>query len=61
MRRDHTKGLNKIKNNILLKFFLRDVNLILLSPLLKKEFEKFNYRDIFFLPNGIKESIYKRG
>ena len=59
----HTKGINKFvsiskKNLKLTNFFLKDVNLILLSPLLKKDFEKITtYNEILYLPNGIDNNI----
>jgi len=59
----HTKGIDKFisisnKNLKLTNFFLKDVNLILLSPLLKKDFEKITtYNEILYLPNGIDNNI----
>jgi glycosyltransferase involved in cell wall biosynthesis len=59
----HTKGVDKFVskskiNYFLTKFFVKDVNLILLSPLLKKDFNKINsYKKIFFLPNGVEDNL----
>lgn len=57
----HTKGVNEFvssspRNLALTQFFLQDVNLILLSPMLKDDFEKVQtYKNIFFLPNGVED------
>jgi len=55
----HTKGLDRLKNNkftkLLLKRFLRNSNLILLSPILKGEFEEYDYKKVYYLPNGVKD------
>jgi len=59
----HTKGINKFvsvskKNLKLTNFFLKDVNLILLSPLLKDDFKKIdNYKNILYLPNGVENNL----
>ena len=59
----HTKGVDeyvsKSKINMLLtKFFIKDVNLILLSPLLEKDFEKVKiYKKVYFLPNGVEDVL----
>ena len=59
----HTKGvdeyISKSKLNLFLtKFFIKDVNLILLSPILEKDFEKVKvYKKIFFLPNGVEDKL----
>ena len=59
----HTKGVDeyvsKSKLNLLLtKFFIENVNLILLSPLLKKDFDKVKvYKRVFFLPNGVEDNM----
>jgi len=59
----HTKGideyisLSKINFN-LTSFFIKDVNLILLSPLLEDDFKKLDsYKSILFLPNGVEDSL----
>lgn len=57
----HTKGVNDFvaassRNISLTRFFLRDVNLILLSPMLQDDFQKVQtYKNIFFLPNGVED------
>jgi glycosyltransferase involved in cell wall biosynthesis len=59
----HTKGVNTFvescnRNLKLTSFFVKDINLILLSPLLKNDFEKVNtYKQIFYLPNGVENNI----
>ncbi len=59
----HTKGIDEFVstsriNLILTSFFIRNVNLILLSNLLSDDFNKVRtYKEIFYLPNGIKDSI----
>ena len=57
----HTKGIEDFvsasKRNLkLTKFFVKDVNLVLLSPLLEKDFEKVQtYKKVYLLPNGIED------
>ncbi|MEA1955092.1 MAG: glycosyltransferase family 4 protein [Campylobacterota bacterium] len=59
----HTKGINEYissskKNFILTSFFIKNVNLILLSPLLRNDFQKLDsYKSIVFLPNGVEDSL----
>jgi glycosyltransferase involved in cell wall biosynthesis len=59
----HTKGVDihvsKSKKNLKLTcFFVKNVNLILLSPLLKDDFDKVRtYNQMFFLPNGVKDIL----
>lgn len=59
----HTKGVEAYissskKNFLLTKFFIKNVNLILLSPLLKDDFKKLDsYKSILFLPNGVEDSL----
>ena len=58
----HTKGIDEFvsssKINLnLTSFFIRNVNLILLSNLLSDDFNQVRtYKEIFYLPNGIKDS-----
>jgi len=58
----HTKGIDKFvssssRNLKLTSFFVKNVNVILLSPLLKKDFEKINtYKRVLFLPNGVENN-----
>lgn len=55
----HTKGVNEFvlasKRNLnMTRFFVKDINLVLLSPLLEKDFENVtSYKQIHFLPNGV--------
>jgi len=59
----HTKGIEQFvsatsRNLKLTNFFIKDVNIILLSPLLEKDLEKVSkYKSILFLPNGVEDSI----
>ena len=57
----HTKGLDKITTSRvmkgLLRRFLKGANIIVLSPLLKDEFEEYDYKKIYFLPNGVEDSF----
>ena len=61
----HTKGIDQYISNSkinfkLTSFFIKDVNLILLSPLLKADFDKLkSYKSILFLPNGVEDSLQK--
>jgi glycosyltransferase involved in cell wall biosynthesis len=58
----HTKGIDEFvstssKNLALTRFFLRNVNLILLSPMLRDDFKQVQtYKEIFFLPNGVEDN-----
>ncbi len=58
----HTKGVDKFvlasKRNLkLTRYFLKDVNLVLLSPILEKDFEKAQtYKKVFYLPNGVENN-----
>ena len=59
----HTKGIEKFvssssRNLYLVNFFVRDVNMVLLSPLLEKDIEKLDsYKSIVFLPNGVEDNM----
>jgi len=59
----HTKGMDKYVavsklNYLLTRFFLNKVNLILLSPMLEKDFEKVQtFKKIFYLPNGVENTL----
>jgi len=59
----HTKGVDEYvsssgRNLKLTRFFVKDVTLLLLSPLLEKDFEKVQtYKSICFLPNGVEDSL----
>jgi glycosyltransferase involved in cell wall biosynthesis len=58
----HTKGVNQFVSNSnvnlkLSRFFLKDINLVLLSPLLKDDFSKvLTYKELLFLPNGVEDN-----
>lgn len=57
----HTKGIDdfvahSLRSLRLTRFFLKGINLVLLSPMLEKDFEKVKtYNRIGFLPNGIED------
>ncbi|WP_201352041.1 glycosyltransferase family 4 protein [Hydrogenimonas urashimensis] len=59
----HTKGVDEFvsasrRNLILTRFFVKDVNLILLSPWLEKDFEKVKtYKKVLYLPNGVEDPM----
>lgn len=59
----HTKGTDvfvssSFVNLKLRRFFLKNVNLILLSPLLEQDYEKVHtYNKAFYLPNGVKNPL----
>ena len=55
----HTKGIDEFvslspRNLVLTRFFLRHINLVLLSPMLEDDFAQVQtYKKVFFLPNGV--------
>jgi glycosyltransferase involved in cell wall biosynthesis len=59
----HTKGVNGFASgstvkNILTRFFIKNVNLVLLSSLLESDFAKVNtYKRVLFLPNGVEDRL----
>jgi glycosyltransferase involved in cell wall biosynthesis len=58
----HTKGITEFVNNDrnrkLTRYFLKDVNLMLLSPLLEKDFQDVQtYKKVLFLPNGVEDNF----
>lgn len=59
----HTKGINEFvtasaRNLGLTRFFLRDVNLILLSPMLENDFRQVHtYKSVSYLPNGVEDTL----
>jgi len=61
----HTKGVNNFvsssrKNLNLTSFFLKDVNLILLSPMLLPDFDRIkSFNKVYYLPNGVENMIDK--
>jgi len=62
----HTKGVNQFvsasnKNLKLTNFFIKGVNLILLSPLLRADFKKITtVNNIFYLPNGVENNFSEK-
>ena len=61
----HTKGItdfvNNDRNRKLTRFFLKDVNLMLLSPLLEQDFQDVQtYKQVLFLPNGVEDNYSKK-
>lgn len=61
----HTKGIKEFVKNPkklkLTKLFLKDVNLILLSPMLESDFEDVKtYKKVYYLPNGIENNYDKK-
>lgn len=59
----HTKGVDEYVsvskcNLTLTRFFMKNVNLLLLSPLLKNDFKQVQtYKSISFLPNGVESTL----
>ena len=59
----HTKGVDEFvsaseRNLKLTRFFVKDVNLILLSPMLEKDFEQVQtFKKVFYLPNGVENTL----
>jgi len=59
----HTKGVNNFVSSSKIKlkltsFFLKDINLILLSPILLADFDKIkSFNGVFYLPNGVENII----
>ncbi|MDD3597077.1 glycosyltransferase family 4 protein [Sulfuricurvum sp.] len=62
----HTKGVDEFvsasaRNLALTRFFLRDIRLILLSPMLSQDFRKIDtIQDISYLPNGVENTLSER-
>lgn len=62
----HTKGVNQFilksaRNLKLTNFFVKNVNLILLSPLLEDDFKHVDgYKNVLFLPNGVENPYTKK-
>ncbi len=60
----HTKGVDAFvsaseQNLKLTRFFVKEVNLLLLSPLLERDFNKVKtYKEVKFLPNGVEDMLY---
>ena len=59
----HTKGIDDFvsvspRNLWMTRFFLRGVNLVLLSPMLVADFQKAaTYKSLSFLPNGVEDPL----
>ncbi len=58
----HTKGIKEFvktpRNLKLTKYFLKDINLILLSPILEADIKDIKtYKKILFLPNGVEDNF----
>ncbi len=59
----HTKGVDEFvssseRNLNLTRFFLKEVNLMLLTPMLEKDFAKVQtYNKVFHLPNGVEDRL----
>jgi len=59
----HTKGIDEVVSNSsrnlkLTNFFVKDVNMVLLSPVLQKDIEQLStYKSVLFLPNGVEDSM----
>lgn len=59
----HTKGIDSAvsaspRHLKLTRFFLKGVNLILLSPLLEKDFDRVRtFKSVNFLPNGAEDNV----
>jgi len=62
----HTKGIDKFVslssiNLKLTNFFLKNVNIVLLSPLLQKDIKQITtYKTILYLPNGVEDKIQNK-
>lgn len=57
----HTKGIKKFvkndRNKKLTKYFLKDINLVLLSPMLEADFDDVKtYTKVLYLPNGVEDN-----
>ncbi|MEE9326111.1 MAG: glycosyltransferase family 4 protein [Cocleimonas sp.] len=59
----HTKGVDEFvsESKISLKltnFFVRNINIVLLSPMLEKDFSKVkSYKRMYYLPNGVEDTL----
>ena len=59
----HTKGIDRFVSSSpkalkLTRFFLKDINLIILSPMLEGDFVKVKtYKNIYYLPNGVETEL----
>ena len=60
----HTKGIKEFiisdRNKKLTRYFLKDINLVLLSPMLESDFvDVKTYNKVLYLPNGVEDSYDK--
>lgn len=59
----HTKGINEFvsaspRNLALTRFFLKDIRLVLLSPMLENDFHQVQtYKSVSYLPNGVEDTL----
>jgi glycosyltransferase involved in cell wall biosynthesis len=59
----HTKGIDDFvslsaRNRMLTRFFLDDIHLILLSPMLEDDFKQVQtYKSVSYLPNGVEDTL----
>jgi glycosyltransferase involved in cell wall biosynthesis len=57
----HTKGIKEFvksdRNKKLTRYFLKDINIVLLSPVLESDFENVKtYKKVYYLPNGVENN-----
>jgi len=57
----HTKGVSEFvkssRNKKLTSYFLKDINLVLLSPMLEDDFEEVKtFKKVYYLPNGVENN-----
>jgi glycosyltransferase involved in cell wall biosynthesis len=57
----HTKGVSEFiksnRNKKLTKYFLKDINLVLLSPMLEADFDEVKtFKKVYYLPNGVEDN-----
>ncbi|MFA6189058.1 MAG: glycosyltransferase family 4 protein [Sulfuricurvum sp.] len=59
----HTKGINEFvslssRNLSLTRFFLDNINLVILSPMLENDFKQVRtYKSVSYLPNGVEDTL----
>ncbi|MDP3465885.1 MAG: glycosyltransferase family 4 protein [Sulfuricurvum sp.] len=59
----HTKGVNEFvslssRNLSLTRFFLDNINLVILSPMLEDDFKQVRtYKSVSYLPNGVEDTL----
>ncbi len=57
----HTKGVSEFvksnRNKKLTSYFLKDINLVLLSPMLEADFDEVKtFKKVYYLPNGVEDN-----